>query len=192
MKIGDRVSNYKLLKELPKRGKNRYFECECINCGSVKPVARSTLYQKGKYFGHCQDCDVCSHYLYSTWKSMLTRCLNKNSSGYKNYGEKGIKVCDEWAESFWAFYRDMGDRPRGKTLDRIDNKGGYSKDNCRWATHKEQSRNTSRNVLIPYDGVLVTEADLAKIFNVNRSSVQARRNRGITIAEELVRGLRTI
>lgn len=81
--------------------------------------------------------------LYSTWKGMRSRCNNPNHSRYKDYGERGISVCKEW-DDFYIFYSDMGDRPEGKTLDRIDNNGAYCKENCKWSTITEQNRSSRR------------------------------------------------
>lgn len=75
------------------------------------------------------------HPLYTTWRQMRTRCDNPNSDKYYLYGGRGIKVCKRW-ESFGNFYADMGERPEGKTLDRINNEGDYTPENCKWATAK--------------------------------------------------------
>lgn len=77
---------------------------------------------------------------YATWESMLQRCTNKNSQGYCLYGGRGIKVCKRWFK-FENFYSDMGEKPIGLTLERIDNEKGYLPDNCKWATPLEQSHN---------------------------------------------------
>lgn len=91
--------------------------------------------------GHCRNGR--STRTYDTWTGILARCTNPNTKGYRNYGGRGIAVCDRWLD-FAAFLADMGERPEGKTLDRINPNGGYEPGNCRWATPKEQSANTRR------------------------------------------------
>jgi hypothetical protein len=88
---------------------------------------------------------------YRTWKNMKTRCFDSSNHAYKNYGGRGITVCDRWKDSFENFYADMGERPEGQSIDRIDNNKGYSPENCRWATTKEQSQNKRTNVMITFN-----------------------------------------
>ena len=192
MKVGDRVSNYVLLDTASPRGTNRYFVCECSNCGSVKEVAASNLRAKVSGRGTCSMCNSEGHTLYSTWKSMRTRCYDNECSDYKYYGGRGILVCDRWLESFWNFYEDVGERPEHCTLARKDNNGPYSPENCGWASAVEQQSNTSRNIYIEYGGALVTEAELSRLTGVPRTTIQCRRKRGLSSAEELLSGLRDI
>lgn len=87
--------------------------------------------------------------LYKVYTEMKGRCDNPANKKYHLYGGRGIKVCDRWAASFEAFSEDMGERPKGMSVERINGDLGYSKDNCKWATSTEQNRNLSTNVLSP-------------------------------------------
>lgn len=86
---------------------------------------------------------------------MRQRCCNPNNRQFKNYGGRGIYVCERW-ESFTAFVQDMGSRPAGMLLDRIDNNGPYAPDNCRWATRKDQNSNRRNCIYVELDGQQVT------------------------------------
>jgi len=105
------------------------------NTQSCGCVGRSRLSERQRTHG------LSSHPLYSTWKAMRSRCYNPNNKAYANYGGRGITMCNAWRESFVTFLRDMGDRPQGTSLERVDNARGYYPDNCTWATPKQQANN---------------------------------------------------
>ena len=88
---------------------------------------------------------------YKSWSGMRERCYNPNNKIYKYYGGRGITICKRW-DKFENFYSDMGDRPERMSIERTNNNKGYSPDNCKWATQKEQVRNTRSNQLIRYHG----------------------------------------
>lgn len=112
--------------------------------------------------------------IYACWKSMHKRVRNKKAKSYKNYGARGISVCKEWS-SFECFYSDMKDGYADNlTLDRIDNNKGYSRENCRWATREEQSRNRRNLKKYAYKGDIMSIGDYAKKYHINLSALKMR------------------
>ena len=99
---------------------------------------------------------------YIAWRSMRSRCLNPNTTRYHRYGGRGITVCERWANSFEAFYADVGEPPEGAWLDRIDNNKGYTKGNVRWATIQQQANNKSTNTFVRFKGKRQTLAEWAR------------------------------
>lgn len=110
-----------------------------------------------------------NHPLRLIWKSMLMRCNNPNVMGYKHYGGRGIKVCDRWSGElgFENFIKDMGERPDGTTLDRIDYNGNYEPSNCRWATTDEQANNRTDNIYIIVGDREITAKQFCKALGLN-------------------------
>ena len=121
--------------------------------------------------------------LYATWASMLDRCRNERCRYYKNYGGRGIYVCERW-KNFRLFEADMGPKPGPKySIDRIDNNGPYSPENCRWATRYTQNRNKSDNRFITVDGESHLLVDLAERFGLSRNTILYRANKGLSYSE---------
>jgi hypothetical protein len=122
------------------------------------------------------------HPLYRVWLSMKSRCNNKKNLKYPRYGGRGIRVCDRW-NKFENFYADMGERPDGLSIDRINNNKGYNKKNCRWATIREQAKNTVNNVFLTYKGERLHLSEWARRIGIASSTITERRNKGWTIRE---------
>jgi hypothetical protein len=118
---------------------------------------------------------------YSSWQKMKNRCLNPNHDTYKHYGGRGIKICDRWINCFENFLADMGERPDGKTLDRIDSNGNYEPGNCKWSTQLEQTNNQRKSVRITYRGETHTIAEWGRILNIKIGTVKYRFDNGLDI-----------
>lgn len=117
---------------------------------------------------------------WSTWRDMVWRCTGKTCTAYKNYGGRGISVCDEWLHSFKTFYDDMGERPEGCEIDRIDNNGNYCKENCRWVTTLQNARNKRNNRIVVVDGRRFTLSECAEYYNMRTGLILKRLNLGWT------------
>jgi hypothetical protein len=118
---------------------------------------------------------------YATWQRMIRRCCSQKDKRWKDYGGRGISVCDRWADSFENFLKDMGEAPDGHSIDRIDNNGNYEPSNCRWATNKEQTRNKRTNVLITYQGRTQCVAAWAEEWGINRATLGDRLKAGWSV-----------
>lgn len=115
---------------------------------------------------------------YKSWCSMRGRCLTPSHHKFAQYGARGIKICDRWA-SFANFLADMGERPDGHTLDRINPDGDYSPENCRWAGPKAQARNRTNKVSIVHEGREQLLIELCEKHGVNYQTAYARLKRGL-------------
>ena len=128
--------------------------CGCV--GLKKLINRSTKHNKSKSAE------------YKAWRSMKVRCYTKTYSQYKDYGGRGITVCERWLNSFENFYQDMGNIPSKKhSLDRIDPNDNYNLKNCRWATTTEQSLNKRNTVKVIYKDKEITLVELSRLLKVN-------------------------
>lgn len=143
-------------KRISNSGKIEYcFVCRC-HCGKSF-ICKSNHISKMKScgcLGYKRHREVNSK-SYSAWSEMKYRCDNPKIWSYKHYGGRGISYCDRW-KTFELFYQDMGDAPVGKSLDRKNNEENYSKENCRWATHKEQQRNKRNNRILTINNISKT------------------------------------
>lgn len=120
--------------------------------------------------------------IYNIWKDMKRRCYCKTRKDYSRYGGRGITICDEWLHDFQAFFdwAMVNGYKDDLTIDRIDSNKGYSPDNCRWATIKEQDNNKRNNRLLTYNGKTQTVTQWAEDLNINESTLRSRIDRGLT------------
>lgn len=116
---------------------------------------------------------------YIAWSSMKARCSNPHNASYANYGRIGIRVCKRWRESFESFIADMGLKPTpGHSIDRVDNGGSYTPENCRWATRIQRANNKRSNVLVTLDGETRTLTQWQLHYGISPSTYYKRLNRG--------------
>jgi hypothetical protein len=156
--------------------------CRC-DCGN-----EISTYTNGLRSGHAKSCGcinkeqqrdrhlthgMSATKLYKAWVGMIGRCENKSNSAYKNYGGRGIKVCDRW-KNFENFAIDVGDRPISMTLDREDNNGNYEPSNWRWATWNTQSTNKRNTVFLTFEGETLPLADWARRMNTTGGVLKKR------------------
>lgn len=129
---------------------------------------------------------------YASWSHMKDRCKNINSKDFKNYGGRGISVCERWDMSFENFFSDVGARPTSAhSIDRINVDGNYEPSNCRWATNFQQARNKRVNVFLEVNGKKQVLSDWAREIGINVSTLYARLSRhSIEIALTLKKGVR--
>lgn len=172
------------------------FLCRC-DCG-IEVVKRATHLQRGEVKScgcfrredsRLRGCKMKKHGMcftptYESWSAMKFRCTNPNHVAFPQYGGRGIKICPQW-NKFENFLADMGERPNGKTLDRIDANGDYTPENCRWATRKEQSRNIRTNHVLTFLGQTLTLAEWSERTGFNYTTLKERLRRGWTTERTL-------
>lgn len=177
------------------RDKNhkKLYLCRC-ECGEEKVFIGSRLKS-----GHTKSCGCLSrdtviarstkHSLSRTraaasWANMMYRCYDPQEAYYHRYGARGIKVCERWHD-LKNFFEDMGERPEGQTLERINNDGDYEPGNCKWASPLEQSQNTSFNRQLTFNGLTLCLSEWARRAGIKRNTIEGRLDRGWSIEQAL-------
>ncbi len=176
--------NFTVLGVVNVGGRNNIL-AECNHCNNTKIYSQYRL-ARNKSCG-CKRRELISnaqhiHGLsktveFSTWVQMRARCNVKSHQDYRYYGGRGIKVCKRWME-FLNFYNDMGIKPKGLTIDRIDNDKNYEPSNCKWSTPKEQARNRSNNRYIKYKGLTKTVVEWSEITGIKSRTIHSRLKKG--------------
>lgn len=190
---GQVISGLEVLRrvENTKQGNTRW-ECKCVLCGKTKSVSGRNLVKQKTYGCGCDRVNklierntrhgMSGTRIYKEYKNMQTRCTNKNRKEYESYGGRGISVCAEWSgengfERFmrWSFDNGYDD---GLSLDRIDVNGGYSPDNCRWITMKEQASNKRNSIRVTYRGETKTLKEWCELLSLNYNTLYSRLRSG--------------
>lgn len=201
LKNGDKYGLFTVLVLKTQQNGRRAWLCRC-DCGTEKLVEASRLRT-----GHTLSCGcegkrrrakfaslaATTHgqsksQQYIAWSLMHDRCRNPNNESYKRYGGRGITVCERW-KSYENFIEDMGLRPNGKTLDRINNDGNYEPSNCRWATQKQQMRNMSANRHITAFGMEKTLVEWSEFSGHPRERIANRLRRGWSNERAILTGI---
>ncbi len=194
MVIGTKFGLLTVLERVPSkaRAQTRWL-CQC-ECGKQTEVYATHLRSGNTKSCGCNHANahreaITTHGLtksrtYRTWAMMKQRCLNPSAKDFHKYGAQGITVCDRWL-SFDNFIADMGLRPEGMTLDRINNDGPYSPDNCRWATLTEQQANRKRTQFLTYNGETLPISEWARRVGMQNKNLYMRIRYGWTPAQAL-------
>jgi hypothetical protein len=197
-RIGQRYERLIVLSRAPnknERDTNARWNCRC-DCGNLV-IAYGQDLARGKFKScGCLNAErIQSHgmsrtRIYNVWKQIFQRCENKDCPSYKNYGARGIGVCEEWRD-FAVFYSEMGDCPVGYSLERRDNNLGYSKINCRWATSKEQHSNKRTNHFLELNGERHTVGNWSEKTGIEVSTLFARLGYGWSVERALTEPVKT-
>jgi hypothetical protein len=173
----------------------KYYECRC-ECGRLVVVAGMALRatrgtRSCGCLRHDRSVEVNTTHggtlggrrspEFSVWMNMIQRCTNPRHKNFHRYGGRGITVCDRWLNSFEAFFSDMGSRPAGTSIDRIDSNGNYEPGNCRWVTQREQVLNTCRARWYVYRGRSYRMHDLVKLSGLTVEQLKGRLKRGWSV-----------
>lgn len=179
---GKKFGKWTVMKRAGRSKQGALWECLC-ECGNINKVRGTYLHNgESKSCGCCRAESARKHghnttkgksKTYSSWESMIQRCTNPNNKHFNRYGGRGITICESWRD-FPNFLADMGERPDGLSLDRINNNRGYSPDNCRWATDSQQNNNRANSRFVTVNGYTDTIPNHARRYNIN---VKSARNR---------------
>jgi hypothetical protein len=203
--IGEKYGRWLIVREVPNQVQKSYY-CTC-ECGSGKDrvITFSDLKRGNTKSCGCYHKEVVKetskkhglrgHRLYSIWASMKTRCYNENSSGYKNYGGRGIIICDEWInedDGFINFYNWAMNNGYSSelTLDRENVNGNYEPSNCRWSDRVTQANNTRVTKYVEINGEIKTPKEWREIYNLSRSTFKWRISKGWDIVKTLTTPVR--
>lgn len=198
-------NSWTVIQELQRRGSRgeMIWLCRC-SCGKEKELMAGRVVS-GKsqscgcrkrrdtpYVGAKKTHGLSTSPEFNAWCHMIDRCYNSKHKQFRDYGERGISVCDRWRNSFEAFLADMGERPSDQhSIDRFpNNNGNYEPENCRWATRTEQARNMRTNRTLTFMNRTMTMTEWALEMGITKSALKGRLNKGMSVAEALTAPVR--
>lgn len=189
--IGCKFGRLTVIEECKERDKHDKIVYKCIcDCGKIINISGNSLRQNKTKSCGCLRKEVTGNRrlihgktktrLYRIWQGMKTRCYNKNNKSYLDYGGRGIKLCDEWLNSFDVFsaWAVNNGYQENLTIDRINNDGNYEPSNCHWITNKENCNNTRKNVILTYNNKTQTIAQWADELNISYQTLHYRYKKG--------------
>jgi hypothetical protein len=153
--------------------------CGCLSIDKAK--------EQGKQSAKIKDTPISKTKAYKVWCDMKARCYDINNDHYKDYGGRGIKICNEWINDSLAFYNwaKLNGYKKGLKIDRINNNGNYEPNNCKWSTQKEQCNNTRSNKLIEFNNKIQTQQQWTEELNFSKDLIYSRLKRGWSIERTL-------
>lgn len=187
--IGKSFGSLVVISEEPrnKRG-HKMYKCKCVCGGTITTLGASLRAGSVKsccFIGNKKH-GLWKSKEYKTWSALKDRCLNHNSVSYKNYGGRGIKVCEKWINNFENFLQDVGFAPSNKhSIERLNTNGHYEPANVKWATAKEQANNRRSSVYITFNGVTKSKTDWCIYLNIPKSTFHNRIRRGWTLEKTI-------
>ena len=194
--IGNKYNKLTILELERKEKKNNhwryYYKCQC-ECGNIKTIERDAI-----VFGGSKSCgcafkgmnakhNLCNSRIYKIYIDMKKRCYNEKNHNYKNYGGRGIKICNEWLNDFMSFYNWSlkNGYQNNLSIDRINVNGDYKPTNCRWATKEIQCNNKRNNVFYEYNEEKLTGTQISRKYGINYNTLRYRIRSGKTVKEAI-------
>lgn len=192
--VGQRFGNLTVISFHGYRNKHTHWNCIC-SCGGLATVTSCNLtrgntlscgcIQKERASKASKTHGLSQHRCYNAWRAMISRCEDTKNIMYHRYGARGISVCNEW-HKFENFIADMGVPSPKKDIDRIDNSKGYSKENCRWVDRTTNARNTSKTIMVEWEGKTQPLIGLGEKYGLHYKCLYKRIKNGWSVGDALL------
>lgn len=181
-RVGSRYRRLVVLEQVTRHAPIKW-KCRC-DCGKIIVAIGKSLAQGSADSCGCLRAErlsksktkhgACGTGTYRVWMHMRQRCENPTDNGFPDYGGRGIRVCERWRKSFSSFFEDMGEKPTGKSINRINNDGNYEPSNCKWATESEQANNRRGNRVLEFKGKRLTVSQWSMELGLSQKALRSR------------------